>query len=65
MIPIKVQGTEYKSIAQAWRHESPPTLKLITVRLRLRNGWHPDDAFTEEMVAPYNRRGFKDLRLDN
>lgn len=56
MIPIIVKGVHFESIAEAWRTLSPPTLKLITVRLRLRNGWGVDEAFLEPWVAPEKRR---------
>jgi len=63
MKPITVNGIQYRSIVEAWRTLSPPTLKLITVRLRLRNGWHPEDAFQQFTVAPAERRMFKKNRI--
>lgn len=62
MIPITVKGNTYKSISQAWRHESPDGLPQITVRVRLKLGWHPDDAFTLPKVDPQQRRKFPEVR---
>ena len=62
MKSITVNGVQYRSIVEAWRACAPPTLKLITVRLRLRNGWHPDDAFAYGTVDPVDRSGFKRAR---
>lgn len=62
MIAITVNGNTYKSIASAWRNESPEGLKQITVRLRLRNGWDVDDAFTIPTVPAEVRRIHKDVR---
>ena len=65
MNQIEVNGHTYSSIAQAWRHISPDTLKLITVRLRLRNGWNIEDAFLRYTVPPTMRRGHKITRSKN
>lgn len=62
MISITVNGNTYKSISEAWREESPNTLKEITVRLRLRAGWDPTNAFLTPVVPPEDRRTFKDVR---
>jgi hypothetical protein len=62
MKSIKVLGNTYKSIAAAWRELSPETLKQITVRLRLRNGWHVDDAFTIPTVPARSRRTHRRYR---
>jgi len=56
MKPITVNGVQYPSIVAAWRDLSPPTLKLITLRLRLRNGWNPEDAFWLDTIPPAERR---------
>ena len=56
MKPITVNGVQYTSIVAAWRALSPPTLKLITLRLRLRNGWNPEDAFLLDTIPPAERR---------
>ena len=63
MKQITVIGNTYSSIAQAWRALSPETLKLITVRLRLRNGWDAIDAFIMETVPPADRRRNKEFRM--
>jgi len=62
MLPVTVKGIMYRSIAEAWRTTSPDTLKLITVRLRLRNKWGVDDAFLTPTVLPAERRMSKNLR---
>ena len=65
MNSIKVLGCkEYRSIVEAWKALSPPTLKLITLRMRLRNGWAIDDAFLLDVVKPKDRRKFKELHRD-
>lgn len=56
MTPITVNGNTYNSIAAAWREESPEGLPQITVRVRLKMGWHPDDAFTLPSIEPVLRR---------
>lgn len=58
MIPIVVNSHSYRSISEAWRAESPEGLKEITVRLRLRLGWTPDDAFLIPKVPAVDRRTF-------
>ena len=63
MLPITIEGITYKSIAEAWRTLSPKTLKLINVRLRLRNGWSPLHALTAPTVPAKYRRTNKELRL--
>ena len=63
MIPITVNNNSYKSISEAWRELSPDGLREITVRLRLRNGWTPEDAFLTKVVPPEDRRTFKDVRV--
>lgn len=60
MKQITVLGNTYNSISEAWRELSPDGLREITVRLRLRLGWHPDDAFLLPVVPPVERRNFKD-----
>ena len=62
MIQITVNNNTYKSISAAWRAESPPGLKEITVRLRLRNGWPTCQAFTFPPVIATDRRKFKEVR---
>ena len=62
MIPVTVNGNTYKSISAAWRAESPEGLPMITVRVRLKMGWHPEDAFSLPSVAPVDRRTFKEIR---
>lgn len=62
MIPIEIEGRHYRSIAAAWKAESPPTLKEITVRLRLRNGWPVDQALLVEPVPATDRRTFPEVR---
>jgi hypothetical protein len=62
MIPITINNINYRSISAAWRAVSPPTLKEITVRLRLRNGWDVTDAFLTDTVPAQDRRRFKNLR---
>ena len=62
MIPITVGTNTYKSISEAWRETSPPLLKEITVRLRLRNGWSINDAFGLPTVIAEDRRTFKEVR---
>jgi hypothetical protein len=64
MNQIEVEGTIYRSVAAAWRAVSPKILKLITVRLRLRNGWDIHHAFLAKPVPPENRRNNKDLRTN-
>ena len=61
MIPITVNNNSYKSISEAWRALSPDGLREITVRLRLRNGWLPADAFMYPVVLPVDRRTFKEV----
>ena len=62
MIPYTVNGNSYRSISEAWREESPEGLKEITVRLRLRLGWTPEQAFLTPKVPPTEARTFKDVR---
>ena len=62
MIPITIAGTEYASIAEAHRAVSPQTLKLITARLRLRNGWNVADALLTPPIPAELRRGWKEHR---
>lgn len=57
MKQITVQGNTYTSITAAWR-ETGKVVKLTTVRWRLREGWHPDDAFLLPLVDPEDRRMF-------
>lgn len=63
MIPITIGGNTYKSISLAWRELSPPNLPQITVRWRLKQGWHVEDAFLMPPVAPEVRRINKELRI--
>jgi hypothetical protein len=62
MIPITVNNNTYKSISEAWRELSPEGLREITVRLRLRNGWPPEQAFLLPVVIAADRRTFKEVR---
>lgn len=61
--PITVLGNTYTSVAAAWRELSSEIVSLVTVRWRLRDGWHPDDAFTTGVVPPADRRTYKDRRI--
>ena len=61
MKQVTVGNNTYTSIAAAWRAESPETLKLITVRWRLKNGWNTELAFKQEPIPPIFRRKFRDL----
>lgn len=65
MNQIELDGITYPSVAAAWRAQSPATLKLITVRLRLRAGWSIEDAFWYMPVDPMMRRGFQKFRNEH
>lgn len=56
MIQVNVNGTNYRSIAEAWRETSPEGLLLITVRQRLKAGWSMDAAFLTPAIEPKLRR---------
>jgi hypothetical protein len=55
-IEVVVGGVTYNNIRAAWRATAPDELPEITVRWRLANGWHPDDAFTLPAIEPTLRR---------
>lgn len=61
MNPITVGQHTYTSIAEAWR-ETGMVIPLITLRWRLRMGWHPEDAFSLPVVSPQDRRTFAEVR---
>lgn len=62
MRQVTVDGKVYKSIAEAWRNESPEGLPIITVHKRLKRGWAFDEAFKEPAVEPCVRPHFKKIR---
>jgi hypothetical protein len=62
MKPIEVDNVTYRSVAEAHRALSPPGLRLVTVRWRLREGWDPAQALMYSIIPAENRRGFKDIR---
>jgi len=56
-IEVTVDGVTYNNVRQAWRELSPDGLPEITVRKRLKAGWHPALAFFLPPIDPQNRRG--------